>query len=66
MYWKKRRYKNIFILINSFVNSLLGIEMSDNFRFKIISEEFNRSQAYSQTSEVKYYNIRSLGGYLHK
>ena len=50
-------------LLNSFVNSLLGIDMKDNFRFKIISEEFNRSQAFSQTTDVKYYNIRSLSGY---
>ena len=50
-------------LLNSFVNALLGVEMNDNFRFKIISEDFNRSQAFSQTSEVKYYNIRSVGGY---
>jgi len=50
-------------LLNSFVNALLGIEMNDNFRFKIISEDFNRSQAFSQTTDVKYYNIRSVGGY---
>lgn len=50
-------------LLNSFVNALLGVEIEDNFRFKIIAESFNRSQAFSQTSEVKYYNIRSYGGY---
>ena len=50
-------------LLNSFVNALLGVEITDNFRFKIISESFNRSQAFSQTSEVKYYNIRSYDGY---
>lgn len=50
-------------LLNSFVNSLLGIELNDNYRFKIITENFERSQAFSQTSEVKYYNIRSVGGY---
>ena len=50
-------------LLNSFVNALLGIEITDNFRFKIIAEDFNRSQAFSQTSEVKTYNIRSVGGY---
>ena len=50
-------------LLNSFVNALLGVEMNDNFRFKIISENFNKSQAFSQTTEVKYYNIRSIGNY---
>ena len=50
-------------LLNSFVNALLGVEMDDNYRFKIISENFQRSQAFSQTSEVTYYNIRSVGGY---
>ena len=50
-------------LLNSFVNALLGVEIDDNYRFKIISENFERSQAFSQTSEVTYYNIRSVGGY---
>ena len=50
-------------LLNSFVNALLGVEMNDNFRFTIISENFNKSQAFSQTTEVKYYNIRSIGNY---
>ena len=50
-------------LLNSFINSLLGVEIDDDFRFKIIDEKFERSQAYSQTSDVTYYNIRSVGGY---
>ena len=50
-------------LLNSFVNSLLGVDYQDNFRFKIISENTDKSQAYSQTTEVNYYNIRSVGGY---
>ena len=50
-------------LLNSFINSLLGVELQDDFRFKIISENFERSQAFSQTSNVNYYNIRSVGGY---
>ena len=37
--------------------------MNDNFRFKIIVENSERSQAYSQTNEVNYYNIRSIGNY---
>ena len=50
-------------LLNSFVNSLLGVEYEDNYRFKIISEKSGRSQAYSQTDKVNYYNIRSIEGY---
>ena len=50
-------------LLNSFINSLLGVEINDDFRFKIILENGEKSQAYSQTSEVTYYNIRSVGGY---
>ena len=50
-------------LLNSFINSLLGVDMNDNFRFKIIVENSERSQAYSQTNEVNYYNIRSIGNY---
>ena len=50
-------------LLNSFINSLLGVELEDNYRFKIIDEKFERSQAYSRTCEISYYNIRSAGGY---
>ena len=50
-------------LLNSFINSLLGVEIEDDYRFKIILENFERSQAYSQTTDVTYYNIRSVGGY---
>ena len=32
-------------------------------KWTIISENFNKSQAFSQTTEVKYYNIRSIGNY---
>ena len=50
-------------LLNSFINSLLGVEFEDNFRFKIIKENSGKSQAYSQTGNVNYYNIKSVGGY---
>ena len=50
-------------LLNSFVNSLLGVEYNDNFRFQIIGENTNKTQAFSQTDTVNYYNIRSVGGY---
>ena len=50
-------------LLNSFINSLLGVEMEDDYRFKIIIENFQTTQAMSQTNEVNYYNIRSIDGY---
>ena len=50
-------------LLNSFINSLLGVEMEDDYRFKIILENFEKTQAMSQTNEVNYYNIRSIDGY---
>ena len=37
--------------------------MKDNFRFRIIKEDLKKSQAVSQTDNVNYYNIRSVGGY---
>ena len=50
-------------LLNSFVNVLLGVNINDNFRYKIILENTNKSQAKSQTNQVRIYNIRSVGGY---
>lgn len=50
-------------LLNSFINVLLGVEMKDNFRFRIIKVDLKKSQAISQTDNVNYYNIRSVGGY---
>ena len=50
-------------LLNSFVNFLLGVNIIDDYRYKIILERTNKSQANSQTSKVNIYNIRSVGGY---
>ena len=50
-------------LLNSFINYLLGIEIEDNFRYKIIHENFGTSQSVSQTSEVSVYNIKSINGF---
>ena len=46
-------------LLNSFINYLLGIQFEDNFRYKIIHEDFgpNRKQDESQTSNVTAYCI---------
>ena len=50
-------------LLNSFVNFLLGVNINDQYRYKIILENTNKSQANSQTDQANIYNIRSVGGY---
>jgi energy-coupling factor transporter ATP-binding protein EcfA2 len=47
-------------LLNAFLNFLLGVEYEDNFRFKLIHEDFGISMAESQTKDVTVYNIRPL------
>ncbi|XP_063048575.1 tyrosine-protein phosphatase Lar-like [Engraulis encrasicolus] len=44
-------------LINGMINYVLGVDWEDNWRFKLIDEETNKSQAHSQTSEVTAYQI---------
>ncbi|XP_063049704.1 uncharacterized protein LOC134444281 [Engraulis encrasicolus] len=44
-------------LINGMINYVLGVEWEDNWRFKLIDKETNKSQAHSQTSEVTAYQI---------
>ena len=43
------------ILINSFINALMDIEITDDFRYKIIFEKNN------QTDSVNVYNIKPIG-----
>ncbi|XP_058873355.1 uncharacterized protein LOC131724722 [Acipenser ruthenus] len=50
-------------LINGMINYILGVEWEDDFRFKLINEETNRSQAHSQTSEVTAYQIYHKEGF---
>ncbi|XP_058873352.1 uncharacterized protein LOC117404269 [Acipenser ruthenus] len=50
-------------LINGMINYILGVEWEDDFRFKLIDEETNRSQAHSQTSEVTAYQIYHKKGF---
>ncbi|XP_063049359.1 uncharacterized protein LOC134443526 [Engraulis encrasicolus] len=45
-------------LINGMVNYILGVDWEDNWRFKLVDEDFNKSQAHSQTSEVTAYQIQ--------
>ena len=48
-------------LLNAFINALMGIKITDDFRYKIIIENFNHSQAFSMTDDVNIYNIKPHG-----
>ncbi|XP_034534533.1 uncharacterized protein LOC117808985 [Notolabrus celidotus] len=50
-------------LINGMMNFILGVNWTDNFRFKLIDEEQTKSQAESQTSEVTVYKINHQEGF---
>uniref|UniRef100_A0A6J0U538 Fibronectin type-III domain-containing protein n=1 Tax=Pogona vitticeps TaxID=103695 RepID=A0A6J0U538_9SAUR len=50
-------------LINGMVNYILGVQWRDPFRFKLIHEVTNRSQAESQTSEVTAYVVNHQKGF---
>uniref|UniRef100_V9KHA1 Septin-type G domain-containing protein n=1 Tax=Callorhinchus milii TaxID=7868 RepID=V9KHA1_CALMI len=50
-------------LINAMVNYILGVEWEDDFRYKLIHEDTNRSQAESQTSEVTAYELSHREGF---
>ncbi|XP_074841637.1 uncharacterized protein LOC142008356 [Carettochelys insculpta] len=50
-------------LINGMINYILGVQWEDGFRFKLIHEITNRSQAQSQTSEVTAYQINWKEGF---
>ncbi|XP_050798398.1 uncharacterized protein LOC127045810 [Gopherus flavomarginatus] len=49
-------------LINGMINYVLGMQWEDEFRFKLIHETTNRSQAQSQTSEVTAYEVNCKEG----
>ncbi|GLD74577.1 uncharacterized protein AKAME5_002590800 [Lates japonicus] len=50
-------------LINGMINYILGVDWEDNWRFKLINEETNKTQACSQTSEVTAYQIYHTDGF---
>ncbi|XP_067391823.1 uncharacterized protein [Emydura macquarii macquarii] len=50
-------------LINGMINYVLGVQWKDEFRFKLIHEITNRSQAESQTSEVIAYEVNRKKGF---
>ncbi|XP_071369606.1 uncharacterized protein [Centroberyx affinis] len=50
-------------LINGMINYIVGIEWNDTFRFKLVDEGEQRSQAESQTSQVTVYKINHKEGF---
>ena len=53
-------------LLNSYINYLMKINYKDDFRYKIINENFGRSQSESQTKDVIKYNIKTPDGKLYQ
>ncbi|KAG8127228.1 hypothetical protein E2320_014153 [Naja naja] len=50
-------------LINGMINYILGVQWEDNFRFKLIHETTQRSEAGSSTSEVTAYVLNHQKGF---
>ncbi|XDV25664.1 hypothetical protein PO909_029543 [Leuciscus waleckii] len=50
-------------LINSMINYILGVEWKDDFRFVLVDEGKQKSQAESQTSEITAYQINHNNGF---
>ncbi|XP_016376572.1 uncharacterized protein LOC107715042 [Sinocyclocheilus rhinocerous] len=50
-------------LINSMINYILGVQWKDDFRFVLIDEGKQKSQAESQTSEITAYQINYMDGF---
>uniref|UniRef100_A0A4W5L4S9 Fibronectin type-III domain-containing protein n=1 Tax=Hucho hucho TaxID=62062 RepID=A0A4W5L4S9_9TELE len=50
-------------LVNVMINYILGVKWEDRYRFKLIHEVTNRSQAESQTSIVTSYEVYNQPGF---
>ncbi|KAL1279176.1 hypothetical protein QQF64_025849 [Cirrhinus molitorella] len=50
-------------LINSMINYILGVQWKDEFRFVLIDEGKQKSQAESQTSKITAYQINHMDGF---
>ena len=48
-------------LLNTFINAVMGIKIKDDFRYKIIIENFNHSQALRMIDDDNIYNIKPHG-----
>lgn len=49
-------------LINGIANYILGVQWTDNFRFKLIADEGQKSQAESQTKWITAYTFHKMEG----
>ena len=49
-------------LINAMVNYVLGVKWEDEFRFKLIDEQTDKSQAHSQTELITTYDLYETKG----
>ena len=49
-------------LINGMINYILKVEWKDNFRFKLITEEEQQTQAKSQTKWITAYTLPKMEG----
>ena len=49
-------------LINGMVNYILGVQWKDDFRYKLVIEDDNVSQANSQTKEITAYTFYPMEG----
>ncbi|XP_063044491.1 uncharacterized protein LOC134438769 [Engraulis encrasicolus] len=50
-------------LVNVMMNYILGVKWEDRYRFKLIHEDTNRTQAESQTSVVTSYELYNQPGF---
>ncbi|OCT75302.1 uncharacterized protein LOC108718450 [Xenopus laevis] len=50
-------------LINFLVNYILGVKSGDGYRYILIDEKINQSQAHSQTSDVTIYQLNYMSGF---
>ncbi|OCT75311.1 hypothetical protein XELAEV_18030489mg [Xenopus laevis] len=50
-------------LINFLVNYILGVKSEDEYRYILIDEKLNQSQAHSQTSDVTIYQLNHMVGF---
>lgn len=50
-------------LINGLANYVMGVTWKDNFRFKVVANEGNRTQAESQTRDITAYTFHSASDF---
>ncbi|CAL8366398.1 unnamed protein product [Boreogadus saida] len=50
-------------LVNRMINYILGVTWDDTFRFKLVDDGTDKSQAHSQTSEITVYKLNHREGF---